>query len=475
MDEITGDNALPKAGQKNDELVESCSTISINTQTDVPSPENPKNLHTDLWNKFLKTISKQHHESQRKYPNPDVPEFYPRGTSYFNACANSLEQTSQCIAYNTNVVPKNDLVLTKLSQQCFADVELKNIVEPNRETVHAVTHYYWTFRDPSYHRVPRVIAYKPAPIPIECDKGESYKSADDLQNEVDKKDKQLAHLNNVVKALLEEIWRVNESLLKHKNKEQWKNDMTFAINEFLKPSSESGFHCDDCCDKFKEFVIKVFKQQERKIAKQHTHYKSTFVDYMITVIENSLESLSKSAVIKEEFKSKLAKCEIGTQTDEATRTIDEQKRMQKRPDTRKSKQQMTKIYRNRNFYKVHDTQRNANFDSNWYHYQQTVPYINPTERSRNKLTKHFQSNVYSPPAYKSTVQPYSFESQTTNPIQLIHQKYKNLNCRLEGIPDKNLVKFSYIVNGKEYSAIASTKKEAQYHCAWHVLGATKQQ
>lgn len=468
MDEKLGDNALLKAGQsEDDQKNQYCTTMSTSINTSVPSGTPIPRVQSSSCCTFLQTISNQH-TRKCKYPNPDVPEFYPRGISYLNACANKVEQTSQCIAYNTNVVPKSDLVLTEMSQQRFASMNVKSVVEQNRDIRHGVTHYYWTLQDPSQSRIPRMITYKQEPLQIDIEKPKPV----DLQSELNKKDRQLIHLNNVVKALLEEIWRINESLIKYKNREQWKTDMTFAINEFLKPSSDLGFHCDDCCDKFKEYVIKVFKQQERKIAKQQAQYKDTFINYLISVIANSLESLNKSCTTNDEMKPTQTKLEIGTQTDDNSNSSD-QRNAQRRSESRRAKQQMTKIYRNRNFCKSNDTQNNANFDPNWYPYQ-AAPYNHQNKRSRNKSQKHFQPSPYSPQTYKSNPRPH-YESYTTNPVQLIHQKYKNLNCRLEGIPDKNLVKFSYIVNGKEYSAIASTKKEAQYHCAWHVLGAMKQE
>lgn len=432
-----------------------------------------------LWNQFLKNISQQ--SARCKYPNPEVPEFYPRSASVARV-AQSKSTTSSSDTPKTDCVGgKNVRVFNKseLIKRVTTNVSDLGVFRGTDKAEGALTRYYWSFHDVSSQYIPHCLnfnmdlngaQFKYTNPAIEYGGSGHLKSSStsapidksitDLSSELVTKNKQLSHLNNVVKALLEEIWKINELSTRQKNYEQWKNDMSFAINEFLKPTTELGFHCDDCCERLKEFVTRVSKQLEHKIAKQQTQYKNSFVDSILTVVENSLHTLTSA--ISEDFKGRLQKHDIYTQTlpEEISAGMSTTGRSSRMEAARRNKQQITKVFRNRNFYKSYDGHEIGK--NQWY----TAP-TGRGEQPGGRLAR-----------FGAPAKSYLFQSAQNgdlqnpiNPIQLIHQKYKNLNCRLEGIPDKNMVKFSYIVNGREYSAVASTKKEAQYHCAWHVLSA----
>lgn len=431
-----------------------------------------------LWNQFLKNISQQSYSARCKYPNPEVPEFYPRSANVSRVAQSTsnsgVSKSDSAGAKNLRFFNKSELI-----KRVTTNVSDLGVFRGADKADGALTRYYWSFHDVSSEYIPRCLNFnvdlngaqlKYTSPAIEYGDSSRVKSSTsapaakptvELGAELATKNQQLAHLNNVVKALLEEIWKINELSTRQKNREQWKNDLSFAINEFLKPTTELGFHCDDCCDRLKEFVTRASKQLEHRIAKQHNQYKNNFVESILSVVENSLRTLT--CATNEDFKCRLLKRDVYTQTEELGASVNapRQPRMEA---PRRSKLQITKVYRNRNFYKCYDDHEVPK--NQWY----TAP-ASRGEQSGGRSTR------FAPPT-----KSYSFQSaqhgdaqNPINPIQLIHQKYKNLNCRLEGIPDKNMVKFSYIVNGREYSAVASTKKEAQYHCAWHVLGASSQE
>lgn len=432
-----------------------------------------------LWNQFLKNISQQSHASRCKYPNPEVPEFYPRSVARGAAPASS-----------GGGAPKLDCAAAK-SVRFFNESELLKRVTSDMsdlgglrgaDKAEELTRYYWSFHDVGSELIPRCLNFNadadgarlkhasPAVEPGDGGRADhstsggapATKPPAEASAELATKSQQLAHLNNVVKALLEEIWKTNELSARRKNREQWKNDVSFAIDEFLKPSTELGFHCDDCCDRLREFVTRASKQLEHKIAKQHLQYRNAFVDSVLSVVEGSLRALARD----ERLEGRPLKRDVCTQTQPECGEAAAGGRASRTEAARRSKLQITKVYRNRNFYKCYDGHEAAK--EQWY--------AAPAARGE-------QAGGARAARYPAPAKSYAFQSaqhgdaahNPVNPIQLIHQKYKNLNCRLEGIPDKNMVKFSYIVNGREYSAVASTKKEAQYHCAWHVLGATSQQ
>ncbi|XKL68700.1 hypothetical protein PGB90_006469 [Kerria lacca] len=464
-----------------------------------------------LWNQFLKNISKERKSAgQSKYPNPDVPEFFPR-SSYTNVTSSTKteskkiddEQFKNSDTTGKNVEQffnKNDLLVQYTSQQYLKDVTAfkprHHRAEPNIKFISRVTEntnglpgvgrYYWAVPQ----HIPRCLNFEMDEIRVRSNRERGSPtfvdfnkvkpkttsllpiSAQELQFDLMIKNQQLAHLNNVVKALLDEIWKINELSMKEMNAQQWKSNLRFAVDEFLKPTTELGFHCADCCDRLKDFITRVSKQLERKIAKQFEQYKNNFIEEVLSVVENSLHSLIYSYEC--DFKSTLVKRNVYTQTDGDV--FHWSSRKQTRIASRQSNSQITKIYRNRNFCRGYRSQQNGR-GTFWF---PTTMHSN--DQKSTEICGHTnirQESSHQPQTYlrfQQRSQPYvDVMSNTINPIQLIHQKYKNLNCRLEGIPDKNLIKFSYIVDGKEYSAVASTKKEAQYHCAWHVLSTTSRQ
>lgn len=407
-----------------------------------------------LLSQFLKNISKPQ-ELPRKYPNPEVPEFYPRNMKivYTDVTRHSDENTqASCTTIDTN---ENELLVTRMSQECYAtDVAVDCSPKVNDSQ-------YYLFDQPNLtaymghvEPIPRSVNFRRTMnFPFLSRKAilnrqEPLRSTKELQIELNVKNQQLAHMNNVVRALLEEIWKINELLTKNKNHEQ-DTHIDFAVLQYLKSASEFGFHCEDCCNQLKEFVIRISRQLERRMVKQLVQYKNNFVDCVISVIENSLQLLKPTKV--DEIRSKLRLQDASTQTDLPFANSFVPARMD--PYRQRQGQQTTRVYRNRNFYRYSIPNSTV---SNWC--QGTIQETRPPWRNTSYL-----------PRVRWSARP-AFDGQNwKNPIQLIHQRFKNLNCRLEGMPDENLVKFSYIVNGKEYSAVASTKKEAQYHCAWHVL------
>lgn len=428
-----------------------------------------------LWNQFLKNISQQ--SARCKYPNPEVPEFYPRSASVARVAQSTSGASKPDCASSKNLRIFNKSELIKRVTTNVSDL---GVFRGADKAEGALTRYYWSFHDVSSEYIPHCLNFnvdlsgaqlKYTSPAIEYGDSSRVKSSTtapvaksttELSAELATKNQQLAHLNNVVKALLEEIWKINELSTRQKNGEQWKNDMSFAIDEFLKPATQLGFHCDDCCERLKDFVTRASKQLEHKITKQHTQYKNSFVDSILTVVENSLRTLTSTT--DDDFKGRLLKHDAYTQTLPEEVGAGMSARPSRMEAARRNKLQITKVYRNRNFYKCYDGPEMAK--NQWY--------TAPTGRGEQPGGRSAR--------FGAPTKSYSFQSaqhgdaqNPINPIQLIHQKYKNLNCRLEGIPDKNMVKFSYIVNGREYSAVASTKKEAQYHCAWHVLGAPSQE
>lgn len=412
-----------------------------------------------LLSQFLKNISKPQ-ELPRKYPNPEVPEFYPRNMKivYTDVTRHSDENTqASCTTIDTN---ENEFLVTRMSQECYAtDVAVD--CSPK-----VIDSQYYLFDQPnltSYighvEPIPRSVNFRRTMnFPFLSRKAilnrqEPLISTRELQVELNVKNQQLVHMNNVVRALLEEIWKINELLTKNKNHEQ-DTHIDFAIQQYLKSASEFGFHCEDCGNQLKDFVMRISRQLERRMAKQLVEYKNNFVDCVISVIENSLQLLKPTKV--DEIRSKLRLQDASTQTDFPFASSFVTSRMD--PYRQKQGQQTTRVYRNRNFYRCSVPNSTV---SNWC--QGTIQETRPSWRNTSYLPRVRWST-------RSASTRSAFDGQNwKNPIQLIHQRFKNLNCRLEGMPDGNLVKFSYIVNGKEYSAVASTKKEAQYHCAWHVL------
>lgn len=440
-----------------------------------------------LWNQFVKNITQRQRSGvgMCKYPNPDVPEFYPRNMKIVctevshetgDSSANETHPTATCTTINT----LQQLNITRMSQECVA-VQPNTLIEAP-EAVHGIAHYYWTFHDPNSvafdrpsKRVPHAIklnleAGKKTELEPPGDNEATTRSLQDLRLELRTKNQQLVHMNNVVKALLEEIYKINELLMRNRIKEQGTRDIHSSIEQYLKSASELGYPCDDCCSRLKEFVGHVSKQLERKIVKQHGQYRSTFVDCILSVIENSLHTLIHCSQIDEDTKKKLRKQDAYTQTNYFYYCEEPfaNSYVSSRADSRnKGKQQMTRVYRNRNLYK-YDVAKGTGNSSGWY-----PPRNNRIWRTN--ASSFPQHRRRAPMATKVTPTPSSSDVENSkNPVQLIHQRFKNLNCRLEGIPEKKLVKFSYIVDNKEYSAIATTKKEAQYLCAWHMLNSCKE-
>lgn len=398
-----------------------------------------------LWSEFLKTMSTK----PRKYPNPDVPEFCPRNRQigYTDVTRDSSED-GQASSSTTIETSEHELLVTRMPSLHFtADV-------PDHSPSIVNTHYYWTFDQPSLsafvtptERIPPALnsspnAAKTVELPLVA-YARTPLSVEQLRAELNTKNQQLAHMNNVVRALLEEIWKINELSTRSRSRELG-TGIGVTIERYLKSAAELGLHCEDCCGRMKEFVIHVSRQLERRVARQHLHYKNDFVDGVVSVIENSLRLLTPTRV---DVGATLRKQDACTQTVSSLLGYEQ-------PNAGGCSRQPTRVYRNRNLYKRRD-------DSNWFGAPE------PTRLWR-----------YGPqPRVRwSTRPPATFDGlNRRNPIQLIHQRYKNLNCRLEGMPNENLVKFSYIVNGKEYSAIANTKRQAQYLCAWHVLNSSTEE
>ncbi len=462
--------------------------VNLNREETPAAAADTKSSAEILWNQFLKSIAQQQTTGRiRKYPNPDVPEFYPRNFARRskNGQSSGESRTPNTVQKNVPALESNDTLVSRANQNASdlqtltrpeSNMKLFTRIAEQPDMLRGITRYYWTLHDLTPEYIPRCLNFSfnsPAMLAARASPALEYgplpnrtctRPADELAIELNKKNQQLTHLNNVVKGLLDEILRINELSTRFKNKEEWKNDVSFAVEEFLKPSKELGFHCNDCCDRLKDFIVRVSKQLERKISKQQTQYKNNFLECVLSVVQNSLQTLTR-CTNEDDFRSKLLKQDAHTQTVDHCGGDDSFGRRQTyRPEGRKNKLQITKIYRNRNFYRGYDV-RGHQENSNWY-----PGAVTETGRMRRPAGVFTISRSYC----NDATQTSGDGQNQINPIQLVHQKYKNLNCRLEGIPDKNLVKFSYIVNGKEYSAIASTKKEAQYHCAWHVLGASSQ-
>lgn len=423
------------------------------TEIIVSSSSTPASQNTNvLWNRFLKQISSQRQgeRGSSKYPNPDVPEFYPR---HMRKSVVSTQESAIAVTDDEDV--KTFRSIAKLHLPPTADESSKGLVRYYR-TIGDIPEFVprWWQLNPTSPSTPCATNVQP---PSQAMAAVTALTFDELNVQLSVKNQQLAHMNDIVKALFDEIWRINEQSTSAKTKEQWRNETIFAVDEFLKPSAELGFHCDDCCDRLKDFVARVSKQLERRMSKQLHQYRNEFVDRMLTVVENSLYTLDGNASVSKasnDLRSKLLKLDVHTQTEPSLMGSGAEM-ASRAAETGKNRYQITKIYRNNNFYKRFEN-RPKDGSSRNQHSKSTVPIRSSVQQQ----------------------QTFAFDEATAqnallsvNPIQTLHQKYKNLNCRVEGIPDKNLIKFTYVVNGKEYSTVASTKKEAQHHCAWHVLNA----